>query len=246
MTQTHTDANITLTGFMGTGKTTIGRLLAEKLDRPFVDMDEQLEAHFGKTIAEVFAAEGEEVFRTAEAQLCSQLSQRSGLVIATGGGVDQPCQPPGPGRKRPHRLPHRGRGRHPRTAGSGRRSPAVAERRRRPPPPHRTTAGKPPQRLRRDPAASANRRRVAAHDPGSGGGRAGSQRRNPWHDAPPRPLARGRLRHLHRRRSAQRRGDAAGQPQVDGRAGGHRHQPDPGRIARRNAGRKPARRATCR
>ncbi|MCB0116517.1 MAG: iron-containing alcohol dehydrogenase, partial [Caldilineaceae bacterium] len=87
MTQTHTDANITLTGFMGTGKTTIGRLLAEKLDRPFVDMDEQLEAHFGKTIAEVFAAEGEEVFRTAEAQLCSQLSQRSGLVIATGGGA---------------------------------------------------------------------------------------------------------------------------------------------------------------
>ncbi len=81
------DDNVILTGFMGTGKTTVGRLLAELLDRPFVDMDEQLERHFGKTIAEVFAAEGEDVFRVAEAQLCAQLATQRGLVVATGGGA---------------------------------------------------------------------------------------------------------------------------------------------------------------
>ena len=79
--------NIILTGFMGTGKTTIGRLLAARLERPFVDMDDQLQAHFGKPIREVFAQEGEGVFRTAEAQLCAQLSEQSGLVISTGGGA---------------------------------------------------------------------------------------------------------------------------------------------------------------
>lgn len=81
------DQNIILTGFMGTGKTTVGRLLAERLERPFVDMDAQLEAQFGKSIAEVFAQEGEGYFRTAEAELCAHLAVRSGLVIATGGGA---------------------------------------------------------------------------------------------------------------------------------------------------------------
>lgn len=79
--------NIILTGFMGTGKTTIGRLLAARLDRPFVDMDKVLEENFGQTIAEVFAQKGESYFRTAEAQLCQQLAQQHGLVIATGGGA---------------------------------------------------------------------------------------------------------------------------------------------------------------
>jgi shikimate kinase / 3-dehydroquinate synthase len=81
------EQNITLTGFMGTGKSTVGRLLATRLNRPFVDMDQQLESHFGKTIAEVFAAQGEEYFRVAEAQLCQQLAGQRGLVIATGGGA---------------------------------------------------------------------------------------------------------------------------------------------------------------
>ncbi len=79
--------NITLTGFMGTGKTTVGRLLAQRLDRPFVDMDEQLETHFGQSIAEVFAQKGEAYFRAAETRLCEQLSQQEGLIIATGGGA---------------------------------------------------------------------------------------------------------------------------------------------------------------
>lgn len=85
---THTDTrNIILTGFMGTGKTTVGRLLAARLDRPFIDMDDQLQTHFGKPIREVFAQEGEAHFRTAEAQLCAQLAQQAGLVISTGGGA---------------------------------------------------------------------------------------------------------------------------------------------------------------
>jgi len=79
--------NIILTGFMGTGKTTVGALLAERLGREFVDMDSQIEAHFGKSIPEVFADEGEATFRVAEAQLCQQLSERQNLVISTGGGA---------------------------------------------------------------------------------------------------------------------------------------------------------------
>ena len=79
--------NIILTGFMGTGKTTIGRLLADRLDRRFVDMDVLLENHFGKPISAVFAEEGEPVFRSAERALCAQLAQEQGLVISTGGGA---------------------------------------------------------------------------------------------------------------------------------------------------------------
>lgn len=79
--------NITLTGFMGTGKSTVGQLLAARLGREFVDMDARLVAHFGKPIADVFAAEGEEVFRLAESQLCRELAGQRGLVIATGGGA---------------------------------------------------------------------------------------------------------------------------------------------------------------
>ncbi len=81
------DSNLTITGFMGTGKTTVGRILAERLGRRLVDMDENLEAELGKTIAEVFADDGEEVFRQAEARLCQQLANETGLVIATGGGA---------------------------------------------------------------------------------------------------------------------------------------------------------------
>lgn len=81
------NCNLTITGFMGTGKTTVGSILAERLERRFVDMDDLLEAELGKTIAAVFADEGEEVFRQAEARLCQQLAGETGLVIATGGGA---------------------------------------------------------------------------------------------------------------------------------------------------------------
>ncbi len=81
------EQNLILTGFMGTGKTTVGQLLAQRLGRPFVDMDAQLEALFGKPIPQIFAEEGEETFRAAEARLCQELSRQQGLVIATGGGA---------------------------------------------------------------------------------------------------------------------------------------------------------------
>ncbi len=79
--------NLTVTGFMGTGKSTVASILAERLGRQLVDMDERIEAEFGKTIAQVFAEDGEEIFRQAEARLCQTLARESGLVIATGGGT---------------------------------------------------------------------------------------------------------------------------------------------------------------
>lgn len=79
--------NIVITGFMGTGKTTIGRRLAQRLSRPFYDLDEQIEANFGKPIPEIFAQDGEDAFRVAEAQLCSRFAQEQGVVISTGGGA---------------------------------------------------------------------------------------------------------------------------------------------------------------
>jgi 3-dehydroquinate synthase len=79
--------NIVITGFMGTGKTTVGRLLAERLRRRFVDMDVLLAERFGKPVAAIFAEEGEQAFRTAEAELCAELAAEQGLVIGTGGGA---------------------------------------------------------------------------------------------------------------------------------------------------------------
>src|SRR3954466_2305869 len=81
------DKNIVITGFMGTGKTTVGRLLAERLQRPFLDMDSVIESHFGKPIPRIFAEDGEPAFRVFEAQLCYELSEKQGLVLSTGGGA---------------------------------------------------------------------------------------------------------------------------------------------------------------
>lgn len=79
--------NLTITGFMGTGKTTVGQILSERLDRPFVDMDQRIEEEFGKTIAQIFSDDGEDMFRQAEARLCHTLASESNLIIATGGGA---------------------------------------------------------------------------------------------------------------------------------------------------------------
>lgn len=81
------DANIVLMGFMGTGKTTVGRLLASRLGRPFVDMDAVIEAREGRAISAIFAKEGEAHFRKLERALAVELAGRAGQVIATGGGV---------------------------------------------------------------------------------------------------------------------------------------------------------------
>jgi len=80
-----TDENIILTGFMGTGKTTVGRLLAARLGRAFVDTDEVIVGRAGKPIADLFRDEGEARFRQMEAAAAEELAGRRGLVIATGG-----------------------------------------------------------------------------------------------------------------------------------------------------------------
>jgi shikimate kinase len=80
-------SNVVITGFMGVGKTTVGRLLAERLARPFLDMDAIIEEREGRPISEIFAAEGEPYFRRLEAELCHELAARRGLVVATGGGA---------------------------------------------------------------------------------------------------------------------------------------------------------------
>ncbi len=72
---------------MGTGKTTIGRALAGRLQRDFVDMDLVLESLAGKPIPRIFAEDGEPVFRRMERDLVVELARRSDLVIAAGGGV---------------------------------------------------------------------------------------------------------------------------------------------------------------
>jgi len=82
-----TYANIVLVGFMGTGKTCIGRRAAARLGLTFVDMDDIIVERAGKPIPEIFADEGEAHFRAIERQVVVDLSRQSGRVIATGGGV---------------------------------------------------------------------------------------------------------------------------------------------------------------
>ena len=77
--------NLVLTGFMGTGKTTVGRILADRLGYGFVDTDEVIESRAGP-IPEIFDRDGEEAFREMERSVARELSGRTGLVIATGGG----------------------------------------------------------------------------------------------------------------------------------------------------------------
>jgi shikimate kinase len=76
--------NVVLTGFMGTGKTTVGRLLAARLGYEFVDTDAIIEERHGP-IPQIFAAHGERTFRTYEREVAAELAARDGLVIATGG-----------------------------------------------------------------------------------------------------------------------------------------------------------------
>ena len=77
--------NIIFTGFMGTGKTTVGKLVAEKLGRQFIDTDELIEERQGMSIPEIFKHLGEAAFRTMEADIAQELGKKEGLVISTGG-----------------------------------------------------------------------------------------------------------------------------------------------------------------
>ena len=78
--------NIALVGMAGCGKSTLGRALAKETGKKFVDADAEVEDLAGKTIPEIFAQEGEEMFRRMETTVLAELGMESGLVIATGGG----------------------------------------------------------------------------------------------------------------------------------------------------------------
>ncbi|MBK8988881.1 MAG: shikimate kinase [Chloroflexi bacterium] len=80
-----TRPNVVLTGFMGTGKSSVGRLLAAQLGYAFVDTDEMIVARDGRAIADIFRESGEETFRQWEATIAQELGQSEALVIATGG-----------------------------------------------------------------------------------------------------------------------------------------------------------------
>ena len=78
---------IVLTGFMGTGKSVVGRRLAERLALPFVDLDDAIEATASMAIPEIFASEGESGFRRRERELIASVANHSDCVVATGGGA---------------------------------------------------------------------------------------------------------------------------------------------------------------
>ncbi len=79
--------NLVLTGFMGAGKSTVGKALAAKLGLRFVDTDEEIERRAGMKIAEIFQKHGEPHFRELERRVVEEVSKLEGCVIVTGGGV---------------------------------------------------------------------------------------------------------------------------------------------------------------
>ena len=79
--------HIFLTGFMGAGKTTVGQALAERLGWEFVDLDRAIEKRVGLSIPEIFAQQGEDIFRHEETRSLQLLDDGPGKVVATGGGI---------------------------------------------------------------------------------------------------------------------------------------------------------------
>ena len=79
--------NIALIGFMGTGKTAVGKALAEKLGRSFVELDLLIEQRVGKSIPDIFQQDGETAFRELEIEVAEEVSRDKNLVIACGGGI---------------------------------------------------------------------------------------------------------------------------------------------------------------
>lgn len=80
-------SHVLLIGFMGSGKSTVGRLLAKRLALPFVDLDKRIEQDSGVTVSELFAAEGEQAFRERERSALEALESEPDSVVACGGGV---------------------------------------------------------------------------------------------------------------------------------------------------------------
>ena len=80
---------IFLTGYMGSGKTTLGRALAAEIGIPFIDLDHYIESRHCKTIAQLFAEKGEEGFRDIERRMLHEVGEFEDVIISTGGGT--PC-----------------------------------------------------------------------------------------------------------------------------------------------------------
>jgi shikimate kinase len=87
MIKTRTIQNLALIGFMGTGKSSVGRALADQLNFQFVDTDELIETRAGKTITQIFAENGEASFRDLEKCVVTDLKDQQKIVISTGGGL---------------------------------------------------------------------------------------------------------------------------------------------------------------
>lgn len=79
--------NIVLIGMMGCGKTTVGKLLAQRFGRPLMDTDAIIQERQGRSIPDIFARDGEGAFRAMELALCREIGKREGLIIACGGGL---------------------------------------------------------------------------------------------------------------------------------------------------------------
>ena len=79
--------NIVLIGFMGSGKTTVGKVLSRQLFKDFVDVDTVIEAEQNASVTEIFKNKGEAYFRKLEQKCMNELTQKTGQVIATGGGL---------------------------------------------------------------------------------------------------------------------------------------------------------------
>ncbi|HSG30948.1 MAG TPA: shikimate kinase [Thermodesulfobacteriota bacterium] len=79
--------NIYLIGFMGAGKTTVGRILSSNIGAVLVDMDLEIEKQQGVAISQIFEEQGEPYFRAIETEMLRDISQRSGQVVSTGGGI---------------------------------------------------------------------------------------------------------------------------------------------------------------
>lgn len=82
-----TSKNIFLIGFMGCGKSTMARLLAEELHKELIEMDETIEKEEQRTINEIFATDGEQHFRDLESQLIVRIADKGGMIVSCGGGA---------------------------------------------------------------------------------------------------------------------------------------------------------------
>ena len=80
-------SNIALIGFMGTGKTMVGKALAKKLNRQFIELDSMIEQKVGKPITDIFEQDGESTFRELEIDVTREVSLQENVVIAGGGGI---------------------------------------------------------------------------------------------------------------------------------------------------------------